>query len=66
MSDLPKMELTYYGVYVGKSDRTKLQIQTEFEFGTNQHKRIQYGHHNPESVSIELDVYDIVLAGIEA
>ncbi len=65
MSDLPKMELTYYGVYVGKTDKSKLQIQDEFEFGTNQQQRIQYGQHETENSIEELEVYDIILAGVE-
>ena len=32
MSDLPKMQLTYYAIRVGKINKTDLQVQKEFEF----------------------------------
>lgn len=66
MSDLPKMELTYYAIYVGKSEKSKLQIQTEFEFGTSIQSRANYsGLSNNSDDNLELKVYDVVLAGIE-
>ncbi len=66
MSDLPKMELTYYAIYVGKSEKSKLQIQTEFEFGTQISSRADYTRLSDTTNNIvELKVYDVVLAGIE-
>ncbi len=65
MSDLPKMQLTYYGIHVGKINKTDLQVQKEFEFGTsNGSSRINYSEENSENISTKLDVYDIVLAGV--
>lgn len=63
--DLSKMQLTYYGVKVGRCTKEQLNIEKEFE-------------HNPKQsllsaesiidgtieVQRELDVYDIVLAGV--
>ena len=34
MSDLPKMQLTYYAIHVGQIEKSDLQVQKEFEFGT--------------------------------
>lgn len=66
MSDLTKMQLTYYAIYVGLSDKSKLQIQTEFEFGTHNNSRADYsGLNSHENQLQELKVYDVVLAGIE-
>ena len=65
MSDLPKMQLTYYGIHVGKINKTDLQVQKEFEFGTsNGSSRINYSEENSENIFTKLDVYDIVLAGV--
>ncbi len=66
MSDLPKMQLTYYAIYVGMSEKSGLDIQTEFEFGTVNVSRADYsGLSNEMNQSTELKVYDVVLAGIE-
>lgn len=66
MSDLPKMQLTYYAIHVGQIEKSDLQVQKEFEFGaTKASKRIDY---ESESVgdfaSAAMDVYDVVLAGV--
>ncbi len=67
MSDLPKMQLTYYGIHVGQIDKSDLQVQKEFEFGTSTVSlRANYAERtisNGDS-SAKLDVYDIVLAGV--
>lgn len=65
MSDLPKMQLTYYAVHVGKTDKAKLQIEREFEFGTKSLSRADYSGLSNQVDIIEVDVYDVVLAGIE-
>ena len=66
MSDLPKMELTFYAINVGKADKKKLQIEKEFEFGVQNKARANYaGTSSFEEVLEEIDVYDVVLAGIE-
>lgn len=66
MSDLPKMQLTYYAIRVGEIEKSDLQVQKEFEFGTTKvSKRVDY-----TSISEDIDdatgivVYDVVLAGI--
>lgn len=64
MSDLTKMQLNYYGVLVGKTDKERLQMQEEFMFGTNESTRVSYENHSSNNQS-EIEVYDIVLAGIE-
>lgn len=66
MSDLPKMQLTYYAIRVGKINKTDLQVQKEFEFGTTKTlKRIDYASVTENSKSIAaLEVYDVVLAGV--
>lgn len=67
MSDLPKMQLNYYAIYVGRSHKSKLQIQCEFEFGTKTISRADYsGLSSIEESSLELEVYDVILAGVEA
>lgn len=64
MSDLPKMQLTYYAIRVGQINKTDLQVQKEFEFGTTKtSKRVDYASILENSnTSIELEVYDVVLA----
>lgn len=66
MSDLPKMQLTYYAIRVGQINKTDLQVQKEFEFGTTKtSKRVDYASIIENSnTSIELEVYDVVLAGV--
>ena len=66
MSDLPKMQLTYYGINVGKIDKSDLQVQKEFEFGiTTSSVRANYADNDENSMeSSKLDVYDVVLAGV--
>ena len=66
MSDLPKMQLTYYAIRVGQINKTDLQVQKEFEFGTTKtSKRVDYASILENSnTSIELEVYDVELAGV--
>lgn len=66
MSDLPKMQLTYYAIRVGQINKTDLQVQKEFEFGTTKtSKRIDYTSITKNSnTTTELEVYDVVLAGV--
>ena len=66
MSDLPKMQLTYYAIHVGQIEKSALQVQKEFEFGTTKtSKRIDYASISEDcSVATEIDVYDVVLAGV--
>lgn len=67
MSDLPKMELTYYTVYVGKIDKSNLKVQNEFGFGN--FDEIDYADYttlNNHGNSEKIDVYDVILAGVES
>ncbi len=66
MSDLPKMQLTYYAIRVGQINKTDLQVQKEFEFGiTKTSKRVDYASITENSnTTAELEVYDVVLAGV--
>lgn len=65
MSDLPKMLLTYYAVHVGKVNRRSLQLEQEFQFGTqNRPKRLSYVDEGSSVHPEELEVYDVVLAGV--
>ena len=67
MSDLPKMELTYYAVHVGTIEKQQLQIEREFDFGSKRNqKRLSYidNDEHEEMEPRKLDVYDVVLAGV--
>lgn len=66
MSDLPKMCLTYYAIHVGQIDKSDLQVEKEFEFGTsNPSKRVDYvAVSEGGTMTTEIDVYDVVLAGV--
>lgn len=66
MSDLPKMRLTYYAIHVGQIEKSDLQVQKEFEFGTTKlSKRVDYASASESgSVATGIDVYDVVLAGV--
>ena len=55
MSDLPKMRLTYYAIHVGQIEKSDLQVQKEFEFGTTKaSKRVDYG------LTVEKKIIDAV------
>jgi hypothetical protein len=66
MSDLPKMQLTYYAIRVGQIEKSDLQVQREFEFGTAKaSKRVDYAAASEgDSTTAKIEVYDVVLAGI--
>ena len=66
MSDLPKLRLTYYAIHVGQIEKSDLQVQKEFEFGTTKSsKRVDYASASESgSVATRIDVYDVVLAGV--
>lgn len=65
LSDLPKMILTFYAVKVGKVSRRSLQLEQEFQFGTqNGTKRLSYIDDDSATQQEELEVYDVVLAGV--
>lgn len=65
MSDLPKMQLTYFAIKVGKINKQDLRVEKEFEFGTNKSsKRADYTGESNNQETTEIDVYDVVLAGV--
>lgn len=66
MSDLPKMQLTYYAIKVGQIDKSDLCVEKEFEFGTGKASiRADYtGITSGIASSFKIDVYDVVLAGV--
>lgn len=67
LADLSKMNLSYYGVKVGKCTKEQLSMEKEFEIEkpnqTPDVKEIVTGTKNESSTTF-LDVYDIVLAGV--
>ena len=68
LADLSKMNLTYYGVQVGTCKQRELGIDKEFEFQPVEEKttaeEIVEGEKSADEREKELDVYDIVLAGV--
>lgn len=66
MSDLPKMQLTYYAIHVGAIDKSDLQVQKEFEFGTTKvSERVNYAAYSEGNLETKMiEVYDVVLAGV--
>ena len=65
MSDLPKMQLTYYAIKVGSIDKTDLRVEKEFEFGAiKSSTRLDYTGANTPNADAKVDVYDVVLAGV--
>ena len=51
---------------MGQIEKSDLQVQKEFEFGTTKaSKRVDYASASEGgSVATEIDVYDVVLAGV--
>ena len=65
MSDLPKMQLTYYAIKVGSIDKNDLKVEKEFELGVGKvSKRLDYSETNRSNQNSMVDVYDVVLAGV--
>lgn len=70
LADLAKMDLVYYGVKVGTCTKEQLSIENEFTVTTSAMQddisvdEIINGPSPEQSSSNELDVYDIVLAGV--
>lgn len=67
LADLAKMKLNYYGVWVGQCTLDSLLLEKEFEFSKT--KIIPtaseiIGDNEIHEIEPELDVYDIVLAGV--
>lgn len=68
LADLSKMELVYYGIKVGTCKATELTIDKEFDF---QKRNLEVTAESildgvDRSSNGELEVYDVVLAGVEA
>lgn len=57
LADLIKMNLTYYGVKVGKWKESDLNVYNELDF--------QHINEISSESETELDVYDIILSGVE-
>lgn len=64
MSDIAKMQLSLYAVYVGSIDKNKLDISREFEFNAISKDRIEYDEKVEEKAADKIDVFDVILAGI--
>ena len=65
MSDLPKMQLTYYAIKVGSIDKNDLKVEKEFEFGAGKtSKRLDYSGADVANQVSMVEVYDVVLAGV--
>ena len=65
IADLTKMNLTYYGIKVGKVDLNLLDIEKEFNFEQEEiNSAFDLERQSKPKVN-ELEVYDILLAGIE-
>ena len=66
--DLSKMKLTYFGIKVGTCGENHLSIDKEFDFQPAEDKttaeEIVEGEKAASEEEKELDVYDIVLAGV--
>ncbi len=65
MSDIPKMQLSLYAVLVGSTERKKLDLTNEFQFGAVTKDRIDYlAETSSPSKSDYLEVFDVIIAGI--
>lgn len=67
MSDLTKMDLSLYAIKVGKTKIEELDMSNEFEFGEKKKQRIEYDSDLKvdQGQNSEIDVYDVLLAGIK-
>ena len=63
IADLTKMDLTYYGVRVGKVDVNLLDIKKEFNF-EQETISSAFDIENGPDTSTQIEVYEIMLAGI--
>ncbi len=65
LSDLTKMKLVYYGIYVGVCDISKLDMSKEFDFSKAHPTAEEVLDGKSRLRDAQLKVYDIMLAGIE-
>ena len=64
IADLTKMDLTYYGIKVGRVDINLLDIDKEFNFEQGSISSA-FDLENEIKNTNEIDVYDVMLAGVE-
>lgn len=68
LSDLPKMQLTYYAIPVGKIEKSVLQVQKEFEFGISKKEvRVDFAAETDDEQEEKrnlIGVYDVILGGV--
>ena len=64
MSDVTKMKLSVYAIKVGEVEKKDLDLNTEFQFGTQNKNRVEYGTEDANQVTKRLEVFDVLLAGI--
>lgn len=65
LSDLTKMKLVYYGIYVGDCDISKLDMSKEFDFSKQSPTAEDVVDGKSTIKKEQLKVYDIILAGVE-
>lgn len=66
LSDLVKMSLTYHAVKVGSIKLSELNIEKEFSFEDNSYvDGTKLAGTNDDVVEEMVDVYDVILAGVE-
>lgn len=66
LSDIPKMQLSVYAVKVGYTDKNKMDLTSEFQFGTKRKDRKEYGDDASDVRNQSLEVYDVIVAGIRS
>lgn len=64
MSDLPKMQLDYYAVKVGRIRPEELSVDEEFKFGIGRSVSCNFERESNDAHAEYLDVYDAVIAGV--
>lgn len=70
-TDLQKMDISIYAIKVGKSSIEKLNFNNEFEIEENYSRKDNPEYEKKEkkeedeSLKLDLDVYDVLLAGVE-
>lgn len=65
LNDLTKMNITLYGVCVGKCKKSDLWIENELRSSNPEEDVDMLAEHNIPTNDKELELYDILLAGVE-
>ena len=65
ISDLTKMDLAYYAIKVGTCDISRLDMSKEFDFSKKKPTSYDVIGEDIETQTNDLDVYDVILAGVE-